>query len=157
MDVIEAGGRRFTVRRAVESDVDDIVALLRDDPLGATREVTDRSPYLDAFAAIDADPNQLLVIVRSEDGAPAGTLQLTFLRSLSRAGALRAQVEAVRVGAGARGIGLGSALFGWAHDTARSRGATVAQLTTDRSRTDAQRFYARLGYVASHAGMKLAL
>ena len=157
MDVIEAGGRRWTVSRAAESDVGDIVTMLRDDPLGTTREVDDPAPYLEAFAAIDADPHQLLVVVRAEDGSPAGTLQLSFLRTLSRAGALRVQVEAVRVAASARGHGVGSAMFAWAHETARARGATVAQLTTDRTRTDAHRFYARLGYVASHDRLKLPL
>lgn len=157
MDVIEAGGRRWTVSRATTEDVGAIVAMLRADPLGSGREVDDPAPYLEAFSAIDADPHQLLVVVRSEDGEPSGTLQLSFLRTLSRAGALRVQVEAVRVAAGARGHGLGAAMFAWAHEVARSRGATVAQLTTDRTRTDAHRFYARLGYVASHDGLKLAL
>lgn len=151
------GDRRFTVGRAAASDVPEIVGLLRDDPLGAGREVEDTAPYLEAFAEIDTDPHQLLVVVRDADGAPAGTLQLSFLRTLSRAGALRVQIEAVRVARSARGTGLGTALFTWAHDEARARGAVVAQLTTDRSRTEAHRFYARLGYVVSHDGLKLAL
>lgn len=157
MDVLEVGGRRFTVSRAVRDDVPAIVALLKDDALGATREVDDDSPYDAAFAEIDADPHQLLAVVRDEAGATVGTLQLTFIRGLSRGGALRVQVEAVRVAASTRRSGLGTALFDWAHDTARARGARVAQLTTDRTRTDAHRFYARLGYVASHDGLKLAL
>ena len=86
-----------------------------------------------------------------------GTLQLSLLPSLSRRGTLRLQIEAVRIGASAQGIGLGTAVFEWAHDCGRRFGAGLAQLTTDRSRTDAHRFYDRLGYVASHEGMKLPL
>lgn len=158
MDVIETGGRRFTVGRADVDDVMAIVTLLRDDPLGARRESGgDPAPYLAAFARIDADPHQLLAVARDDDGTVVATLQLSFLSSLSRGGALRMQVEAVRVAATVRGLGLGAALFGWAHDVGRSRGAVLAQLTSDRTRTDALRFYERLGYVASHEGFKTSL
>ncbi|SDS13254.1 Acetyltransferase (GNAT) family protein [Brevibacterium siliguriense] len=95
---------------------------------------------------------------QNHDGSTVvGTLQLSLLPSLSRRGALRLQIEAVRIGASAQGIGLGTAVFEWAHECGRRFGARLAQLTTDKSRTDAQRFYDRLGYVASHEGMKLPL
>ncbi len=86
-----------------------------------------------------------------------GTLQLSFIPGLSRRGALRAQIEAVRVRADQRRSGLGTAMVGWAVDEARRRGCGLVQLTTDRSRQDAHRFYERLGFIASHAGLKLAL
>jgi GNAT superfamily N-acetyltransferase len=123
-----------------------LVRLLADDPLGAAREVVpddaaDLEPYRRAFALIDADPAQLLVV--AADGTEVvGTLQLSVIPGLSRQGALRAQIEAVRVRADHRGHGLGEAMV---------------QLTTDLSRADAHRFYERLGFIASHVGLKLAL
>jgi GNAT superfamily N-acetyltransferase len=154
------GAARFTVRRAAEADVPAIVALLADDELGAAREAGsdgDLGPYRRAFAAIDADPNQLLAVVTAEDGDVAATMQLTFLPGLSRHGALRAQVEAVRVGAPYRSHGLGQAMFTWAIAEARRRGAILVQLTSDKSRTGAHRFYNRLGFTPSHEGYKLYL
>jgi GNAT superfamily N-acetyltransferase len=151
---------RFTVRRATGADVPALVALLADDMLGAAREAGgdgDLGPYLRAFAAIDADPNQLLLAVTAEDGTVAATLQLTFLPGLSRHGALRAQIEAVRVGAPYRSHGLGQAIFEWSIAESRRRGATLIQLTTDKSRTGAHRFYDRLGFTPSHIGYKLNL
>jgi 8-oxo-dGTP pyrophosphatase MutT (NUDIX family)/GNAT superfamily N-acetyltransferase len=145
------------VRRARVDDVATIVALLADDPLGAARENTvDLAAYQQAFAAIDADPAHLLVVAEHR-GAVVGTLQLTFIPGLSRGGSLRAQVEAVRVARTHRGEGLGRSLLGWAIEESRRRGCSLVQLTTDRQRTEAQRFYERLGFVPSHAGMKLAL
>ena len=87
----------------------------------------------------------------------AGTFQLSFLPGLARRGALRAQIEAVRVAAGARGGGLGAAMMTWAIDESRRRGCALVQLTSDKSRTDAHRFYQRLGFTATHEGMKLKL
>lgn len=170
-ETLHLAGRTFVIRRATEADVPALVELLRDDILGAAREsgTEDAVPYARAFALIDADPNQLLVAVteiageagssdQSHDGsAIVGTLQLSLLPSLSRRGTLRLQIEAVRIGASAQGIGLGTAVFEWAHECGRRLGAGLAQLTTDKSRTGAQRFYDRLGYVASHEGMKLPL
>lgn len=112
--------------------------------------------YLQAFALIAQDPNQLLIAVE-EDADLVGTLQLSLVPSLSRRGALRLQIEAVRIGRTVQGAGLGTAVFEWAHGCGRRFGARLAQLTTDKSRHDAQRFYARLGYVASHEGLKLDL
>lgn len=144
------------LRRARAEDLPALVALLADDPLGAGREGTDLAPYVAAFEAIDSDPRHLLVAGWS-GGELVATLQLSFLPGLARNGAWRAQVEAVRVAAGVRGAGLGAQLLTWAIEEARRRGCALVQLTTDRSRVDAHRFYARLGFVASHEGFKLTL
>ena len=148
------GPRR--VRRAVRDDVPALVALLADDVLGAARESADLAPYERAFAAVDADPAHLLVVAEV-DGEVVGTLQLTVLPGLSRQGALRAQVEGVRVAAAHRSSGLGGALVTWAADEARRRGCVLLQLTTDARRADAHRFYERLGFERSHLGFKLPL
>lgn len=173
-ETITLANRRFLIRRARDTDVHDLVSLLRDDALGAAREgsgAEEVADYQRAFGLIDSDPNQLLVTIAdvtncseayhdgSETGSAAvvGTLQLTLIPSLSRRGSTRLQIEAVRIGPDAQGLGLGTAVFEWAHDCGRRFGASLAQLTTDKSRTDAQRFYARLGYEASHEGLKLDL
>ncbi|MFC4856464.1 GNAT family N-acetyltransferase [Actinophytocola glycyrrhizae] len=144
------------IRRAVAEDVPAIVAMLADDPLGAEREQPGAPAYAEAFAEIDADPRQFLAVAVA-DTEVVGTLQLTFIPGLSRLGATRAQIEAVRVRSDQRGGGLGRRLCEWAIDTARERGAAMVQLTTDASREDAHRFYERLGFAASHVGMKLPL
>ncbi|WP_335618121.1 GNAT family N-acetyltransferase [Lentzea guizhouensis] len=146
----------MTIRRATAADVDAIVAMLADDPLGATREKAGDPAYLAAFAVIDADPHQYLAVAVAGDEV-VGTLQLTFTSGLSRLGMTRATVEAVRVRSDQRGAGLGELLLRWAVDEARARGCGLVQLTTDASRTDAHRFYERLGFTASHVGMKLSL
>ncbi|MGL5850581.1 MAG: GNAT family N-acetyltransferase [Phycicoccus sp.] len=151
------GGVAHLVDRATAADVGSVVELLRDDVLGAGREIGgshDLAAYHEAFAAIDGDPNQLLVVVHRVHGPIVATAQLSYFRTLSRRGALRLQVEAVRVEAAERGSGLGQALFDWAVAHGRRRGATIAQLTTDRRRPDAHRFYERLGWVHSHRGYK---
>lgn len=142
------------IRRAVAADVPAIVDMLADDPLGARRERPGDPAYPRAFTAIDADPHQLLAVAVL-DGEVVGTLQLTFIPGLSRVGATRALLEAVRVHADHRGRGLGGELTRWAIDTARERGAALIQLTSDASREDAHRFYERLGFRATHVGMKL--
>ena len=157
MDTLDLSGRRFALHRAVAADLPELIALLADDVLGRERESDDLAPYEQALALIDRDPNQLLLAVRDEEGAMAATMQLTLMPSLSRGGATRLQIEAVRVAASTRGTGLGTALFEWAHQWGRERGARLAQLTTDAARTDAQRFYDRLGYAPSHIGLKLTL
>ena len=145
------------IRTATREDVPAIVALLADDPLGAKREKPDDlAPYLAAFEVIDADPHQLLVVADRE-GDVVGTAQLTLLAGLSRRGATRAQIEAVRVAASERGSGLGTTLIKWAIDEARDRGCALVQLTSDKSRVDAHRFYLRLGFEATHEGFKLPL
>jgi GNAT superfamily N-acetyltransferase len=142
------------IRRATAQDVPAIVAMLADDPLGADRERPGDRAYGAAFTDIDADPRQVLVVAAAGSEV-VGTLQLTFIPGLSRLGSTRALIEAVRVRADRRGDGLGARLIRWAIDTARARGAAMVQLTTDASRTDAHRFYERLGFQASHVGMKL--
>jgi GNAT superfamily N-acetyltransferase len=144
------------IRRARLDDVEDIVAMLADDPLGAAREKPGDPGYAEAFAEIDGDPNQILAVAEL-DGAVVGTLQLTFIPGLSRAGATRAQIESVRVRTDQRGGELGRQLIQWSVEEARRRGCVLVQLTTDASRVDAHRFYERLGFVPSHVGMKLAL
>ena len=148
------------LRRAALTDVPAIVALLADDELGATRDgirdPSDLATYEQAFGVIDRDPAQLLVVAEA-DGRVVATLQLSFLPGLSRRGALRAQIESVRVAAELRGHGLGQAMMAWAIDEGRRRGCRLVQLSTNKSRSDAHRFYERLGFVASHEGMKLPL
>lgn len=149
------GDQHFLLRAATEDDVAGLAALLADDPIGASREdPDDLEPYRAAFRAVDADPAHLLLVAEDRDGGLAATLQLTLLPGLSRHGATRAQIEGVRVAAVHRGAALGSTLVRWAADEARSRGASLVQLTTDLRREDARRFYERLGFTASHAGMK---
>ncbi|HET9615936.1 MAG TPA: GNAT family N-acetyltransferase [Pseudolabrys sp.] len=136
-----------------------MVALLADDELGRRREDPDpplNPRYIDAFAAIDADRNQFLAVVE-EGGEIVGCLQLSFIPGLSRLGLWRGQIESVRIASSRRGGGLGKRMFEWAIDECRKRGCEIVQLTTDKSRADARRFYEQLGFVASHEGMKLAL
>jgi GNAT superfamily N-acetyltransferase len=144
------------VRPARAADVPAIARLLSQDVFDRRDPDPDDPAYLAAFEAIDADPDEHLVVADT-GGEIAGTLQLTFLRSLSRGGALRAQLEAVRVRADRRGAGIGTELVGWAVAAARARGCTMVQLTTDKRRADAQRFYSRLGFRTSHEGLKLPL
>jgi len=145
------------IRRATATDVPGILALLVDDQIAAGREdLSDLTPYQRAFEAIDADPNQLLVVAE-RNGELLGTLQLTFIPGLSRRGASRGLVEAVRVAASARGLGLGTTLMEWAVQESRARGCAVVQLTSDKARHDAHRFYTRLGFENSHEGFKLPL
>ena len=147
----------FTLRRARQGDLPRILALLADDQLGATRESADNLvPYERAFGAIDADPAHLLV-VGELDGDVVATFQLSYIPGLSRKGSWRAQIEAVRVSEVLRGQGVGVFMIQWAIDQARERGCSLVQLTTDKSRVSAHRFYERLGFVASHEGMKLTL
>ncbi|MFN3276918.1 MAG: GNAT family N-acetyltransferase [Paracoccus hibiscisoli] len=145
------------MRRARVTDLPAILALLADDALGAGREdPTDIARYRAAFDQIDADPAQLLAIAEVA-GRVVGTLQLTFIPGLSRGGALRGQIEAVRVARDQRGAGLGRAMMDWAIAECRDRGCALVQLTTDRARPDAHRFYDGLGFVPSHLGYKLTL
>ena len=143
-------------RAAGRADVAAIVAMLADDPLGQGREGGDLQPYLAAFDEIAANPaHQLLVAEKA--GEIVATCQLTILAGLSRRGARRALVEAVRVRADLRGQGLGALLMAECEARARAAGACVLQLTTDKSRNRAHAFYDRLGFVASHLGYKKAL
>ncbi|HUP90078.1 MAG TPA: GNAT family N-acetyltransferase [Longimicrobiales bacterium] len=148
-----------TVRVAARSDVRAIVEMLADDHLGRTREsLTDPLPetYYTAFEAIDSDPNHELLVAEL-DGRVIGTLQITYTPSLSHQGSWRATVESVRTVAELRGKGIGALMMRDAVERAKARGCKLVQLSTDKSRTDAQRFYERLGFVKSHEGMKLKL
>ena len=149
----------ISIRRARLSDVPAIVAMLADDALGQTREDASMplaQAYGDAFAAIDSEPNQFLAVMTDGDHV-IGTLQISFLAGLSLRGALRGQIEAVRIAADRRGERLGQRLFEWAIETCRERGCRIVQLTTNKTRLDAHRFYDRLGFKASHIGYKLQL
>src|SRR5271155_21752 len=146
-------------RRATEADVPAIIRLLADDMLGASREAMGAESlprYLAAFRAIDADANQFLLVV--DDGAEiVGTLQLTFIAGLARGGLKRGLVEAVRVASDRRGEKIGEEVLAWAVDKCRQESCGIVQLTTDKSRTDAHRFYDRLGFEPSHIGYKMML
>jgi len=146
-----------TIRRATAADIPAIVALLADDDIGVTRESPDDlTPYQRAFALIEADPLEFLAVAERA-GEVIGTLQLSMLPGLSRKGALRAQIEGVRVARSARGLGLGETMLRWAIDEARDRGCVLVQLTSDKTRKDAHRFYGNLGFTATHEGFKLPL
>ncbi|MEU2287382.1 GNAT family N-acetyltransferase [Streptomyces sp. NPDC013178] len=145
------------IRAAVTEDIPAIVGMLADDPLGAQRESPDDlTPYLTALERLSADPNQRLVVA-VRDGRVVGTLQLTIIPGLSRRGATRSIIEGVRVHADERGSGLGTRFIEWAIEESRRENCQLVQLTSDNTRTDAHRFYERLGFVASHVGFKLQL
>jgi GNAT superfamily N-acetyltransferase len=145
------------IRTAVADDIPAIVGMLADDPLGAQRESPDDlSPYLAALERLTSDPNQHLVVAVRE-GRVVGTLQLTVIPGLSRRGSTRSIIEAVRIHADERGSGLGTQLIEWAIDESRRQNCQLVQLTSDKTRTDAHRFYERLGFTASHMGFKLQL
>jgi Predicted acetyltransferase len=151
-----------TFREARREDVPVIVAMLADDPVARSRESGDTSDeayweaYYAAFDAIQEDPRNELIVAEAS-GEVVGTMQLTFIPGLSRRGGERLQIEAVRVAASMRGQGLGRKMIGWAIDRARARGCRLVQLTSDKSRTEAHRFYGSLGFTASHEGFKLLL
>ncbi|GAA2432380.1 GNAT family N-acetyltransferase [Streptomyces pulveraceus] len=145
------------IRPADLDDIPAIVAMLADDPLGAQRESPDDlAPYHAAFRRLVDDPNQH-VVVAVREGRVVGTLQLTVIPGLSRRGSTRSVIEGVRVHADERGSGLGTLLIEWAVDESRRQNCQLVQLTSDVTRTDAHRFYERLGFTASHVGFKLAL
>ena len=150
-------GPEPTFRRAVRADLPEIVRLLADDPLGAKREeyvlpLPER--YHAAFEVIDRDPNQELVVVELR-GKVVGVLQLTYIPYMTYRGSWRALIEGVRIDFSLRSAGIGRKLFAWAVERARDRGCHMLQLTSDKTRPDAIRFYESLGFVASHEGMKL--
>jgi len=145
------------IRPAALDDLSAIVGMLADDPLGAQRESPDDlAPYVSALNRLSADPNQRLVVA-TRDGRVVGTLQLTVVPGLSRRGATRSIIEGVRIHADERGTGLGTRLIEWAIEESRRQNCQLVQLTSDNTRTDAHRFYERLGFTASHVGFKLTL
>jgi len=148
----------ITIRRARRDDVDAIVGMLADDPLGSARERLEYPlppSYFRAFEALDHDPNIRLVVAEDGEGAVIGCLQLCILPGLSSQGASRGLIEDVRVAAHRRSRGIGERLVQWAVAEARASGCKLVELLTHRSRVDAQRFYARLGFQPSHVGMTL--
>ena len=147
----------ISFRQATAADLPALVQMLADDPLGQKRERYERrlpDSYQQAFAAIDADPNNELIIAHDEEQI-LGFFQLTFIPYLTYQGGWRALIEGVRVHKAVRSQGIGREMFVWAIERARQRGCHLIQLTTDKARPDALRFYEKLGFVASHEGMKL--
>ena len=146
-------------RLATRMDVHVLVRLLAEDELGAQRERFE-SPlpesYYKAFEAIDADPNNELIVAHA-NGEIVGTLQLMFLPHLSHQGGMRAQISSVRVAEKYRGQGIGTDMMKWTLERARERGCHLMQLTSNRSRTDAHRFYEKLGFEKTNVGMKIKL
>ena len=145
-------------RKATIKDIAFIVQLLANDKLGQLRErFEDPLPkeYYEAFEKINADPNQELIVVENDQQEIIGTLQLSFIQYLTYQGGIRAQIEAVRIREDLRGEGLGQKMFEWAIQRAKERNAHLLQLTTDKQRPDAIRFYEKLGFSASHEGMKI--
>ncbi len=154
-----AGNAAIYIRKAASADLEEIIAMLADDALGAKREDTSlplRSEYRTAFAAMDTDPNQLLAVVE-QDGEIIGCMQISFIPGLSRIGMWRGQIESVRIASPIRGGGIGRQMIEWAIEKCRERGCGLVQLTTDKSRSDTLRFYRSLGFVDSHEGLKLIL
>lgn len=150
---------KIDIRNASKNDLVTIVSMLADDPLGKSRESAVEpldQKYLDAFYAIDEDANQVIAVVEI-DNVIAGCFQLSFIPGLSRSGMWRAQIESVRIGKGFRDKGLGQVMIEWAIAEAKNRGCGLVQLTSDIQRPQAIRFYEKLGFVNSHAGMKLGL
>ncbi|WP_108244596.1 GNAT family N-acetyltransferase [Muricauda brasiliensis] len=147
----------MTIRQAKKEDVSLIVEMLANDDLGKLREDFQNplpKKYYDAFSNIDKDPNQELVVME-DAGLVIGTLQLSFIQYLTYQGGIRAQIEAVRVHEDYRGKGIGKQLFLWAIERSKEKGSHVVQLTTDKKRPDALKFYKSLGFIDSHEGMKL--
>lgn len=145
-------------RKATKEDVPFIVQMMADDELGKLREdFRDPLPqeYYQAFSNIDNDPNQELVVIENDGGEIIGTLQLSFIQYLTYQGGIRAQIEGVRIRNDQRGKGIGEKLFRWAIDRAKENGVHLLQLTSDKQRPDAIRFYENLGFKATHEGMKL--
>ncbi len=146
-------------RSARPDDLESIVALLVEDAIGATRDDASLpldDGYVEAFDVLDSDPNQLMAVAEL-DGTVIGCMQITFIPGLTRKGSWRGQIEGVRIAADLRGQGHGAAFFEWAIEQCRARGCALVQLTTDLRRDGAHRFYNRLGFEATHSGMKLVL
>lgn len=146
-------------RLAIADDLIDIVSMLSDDNLGATREKLTpvlSENYSKAFENITNDPNQELTVVEM-NGEKVGTYQLTFIQYLTHQGGLRAQIEAVRINSNYRGQGIGTKVFEYIIDRVRQRGCNILQLTSDKQRPNAIKFYEEIGFIPTHEGMKLKL
>ena len=146
------------IRKATENDILAIVQMIADDELGRKREnfqIPLPAEYIKAFEKINSDENQELVVVENEDLEIIGTLQLSFIQYLTYRGGIRAQIEAVRIRKDKRGLGIGKIMFEWAINRAQTRKAHLIQLTTDKKRPKAIKFYEELGFKKSHEGMKM--
>ena len=149
----------LTFRLAEKEDLFDIVRMLSDDTLGAKREKFEpilSDNYLKAFENITKDPNQELTIVEM-NGATVGTYQLSFIQYLTHQGGLRAQVEAVRTDSNYRSKGIGTKIFEYIIERAKEKGCKMVQLTSDKQRPEAIKFYEAVGFIATHEGMKLKI
>ena len=147
-------------RTATQKDLPTIIKMIAQDKLGKLREnyqLPLPEKYIQAFKNIQSDPNQNLIVLEDDSQEVIGTLQLTFIQYLTYQGGIRAQIEAVRIKSDQRGKGIGEKMFIWAINRAKEKGAHVVQLTTDKKRPEALRFYEKLGFMASHEGMKLHL
>ncbi len=145
-------------RKATKNDISAIVAMMADDMLGKNREkFEDPLPqaYIQAFKKIDADENQELIVIESEDSEVIGTLQLTFIQYMNYCGGIRAQIESVIIRKDKRGLGIGKTMFEWAINRAKEKNAFMLQLTSDKQRPRAIKFYEDLGFKATHEGMKM--
>jgi GNAT superfamily N-acetyltransferase len=145
-------------RKATENDLSIIVAMIADDELGKKREnfqIPLPTAYREAFKKITSDENQELIVVENESAEVIGTLQLSFIQYLTYRGGIRAQIEAVRIRKDKRGLGIGRKMFEWAINRAKERNAHLLQLTTDKKRPKAIKFYEDLGFKATHEGMKI--
>jgi GNAT superfamily N-acetyltransferase len=147
---------RVRFRQALRADLPRIVELIADDPVAAARTGAFGAAHQAAFDEIEASPNDELIVAEL-DGDVIGVAQLTFIPGISRNGARRLLIEAVRVDQRMRGMRIGELLMEHAHARGRERGCVLAQLTSDKQRPEAHRFYNRLGYVASHEGFKRPL
>lgn len=148
------------LRKATKKDVSKIVEMIANDELGKKRE-NYQTPlpieYLNAFNNIEGDPNQELIVLEDKNSEIIGSLQLSFIQYLTYRGGIRAQIEAVRIRVDKRGLGIGKKMFEWAIQRAKERNAHLLQLTTDKKRHKAIKFYEKLGFKASHQGMKMHL
>jgi ribosomal protein S18 acetylase RimI-like enzyme len=150
---------KLTFREATQTDIPTLISLLADDPLGQKREDISyplNARYLEAFTQIDADPNNELIVVVHENTI-IGMLQLTFIPYLTHTGSIRCPIEGVRIDRRYRGMGLGSRCFQWAIERAKERGCNIVQLTSNKQRTEAIKFYKNLGFEATHEGFKLTI
>lgn len=157
--VLNAKGRDFALRRASENDLEPLMLLLADDPLSAGRGdqaiVADTPAYRSALAAVLEDPSNEILVVVDDGGRVLATMQLTRIPGMARRGATRLLVEAVRVRSDSRSLGVGTEMMRWVTGPAAAMvGADLIQLTSDEARTDAHRFYERLGFIGSHRGFK---